>query len=230
MKILCTIILCFFFLETTPPTDLGLPQIQAVCKVKLKNGETIEGFIVFGFGGYGDKYRYNGFCFISDSGYKQLKFYNFHYKLSNLNSSSSGNRTTTLQYVKNISDTHYQQPLSEYNKDTKVLTRTYTDVQKYKLLDHMELYTSLPSSLNLGYYGYIQEENGDGKILIDVRTLKSVELVKEPSERVLKIIETARKKQQLSEKEEPWTDYNPPVWYHEIIKDKKKFDYLSPHF
>lgn len=223
MKILCTL-LAFFFLYRTDSSsiDLGIPPIQAVCKVTLKNGKTIEGFVVFAQGGYEHKYRYNGFCYTNGNRNPQLKLYDFHFRLSNLNNSSSNSSISSLHYVENISDRNSYPFVEKFDKETQVITKTYTDIQKYKLLDHMPLYTSIPLALYLG--------DDEGKLLIDVSTLRSVELVIEPSVQALQIIENARKKQQQSDAEEYWVDYNPPVWYHEILKNKEKYNYLSEYF
>ncbi len=229
MKTLCLLLAFFVLYETEPSfTDLGIPSIHAVCKVTLKNGEIIEGFVVFARGGYANKYQYNGFCYTNNENkYRRLKLYDFHFKLSYLNNSYPNRPTSTLHYVENISVNHDQSSVTEFNDDTQVLTKTHTDVQKYKLLDQMTLYTSIPLSLGLGYN---EEGDDDGNLRIDVTTLKSVELIEEPSTQILKIIEEATKRQQKSEAEEPWTDFNPPVWYHDIIKNQEKYKYLSEYW
>lgn len=70
----------------------------------------------------------------------------------------------------------------------------------------------------------------NGKTSIPVKQIKSIELLKNPSKKSLEIIEIARNKQKQSEKEEEWVDYQPPVWYHEIITNKEQIEYLSKFF
>ncbi|TRX58828.1 hypothetical protein FNH22_13215 [Fulvivirga sp. M361] len=46
-KILSTILLTLTLIGTIK-ADLGAPAIQAICKVTLKDGNTVEGIITFG--------------------------------------------------------------------------------------------------------------------------------------------------------------------------------------
>ncbi|TXD48488.1 MULTISPECIES: hypothetical protein [unclassified Polaribacter] len=214
-----------FTSEKSVSYDLGAPEIQAVCKVTLNDGKTIEGFITFGTGGYEYKYRPNGFCFKHDNGIKQLILYDFKFNLSNLDSYASyRNGTSKLYYVENISKSYQQKPKTEFDEENSTLTITKTDIEKYRLLEQMTIYKKLPLDLSVGYGS--DEQNG--KTTIGVNQIKSIELLKKPSKRSLEIIKTARNKQ--SEKEEEWIDYQAPVWYHEIITDQEKIDYLSKFF
>ncbi|MBJ6367867.1 hypothetical protein [Snuella sedimenti] len=97
---------------------------------------------------------------------------------------------------------------------------------KYRLLDEMTIYVKLPLDLLVGY----SSDDQNGKTTIDVERIKSIELLKKPSEKSIEIIENARKRQSESEKNEEWVDYQEPVWYHEIITDQKRIDYLSKFF
>ncbi len=227
MKIILSIILILFTSEKTVNLDLGAPEIQAVCKVILNDGKIVEGFITFGTGGYEYKYRNHGFCFEHDNGTKQLILYDFKFNLSNLDSyASHRNGTSKLCYVENISSRYLQQPKTEFNEKQNTLTITKTDVEKYRLLEQMPIYTKLPLDLFVGY----SSDEQNGKTSIEVNQIKSIELLKKPSKASLDIIENARKKQSESEKEEEWVDYQPPVWYHEIITNQERIDYLSKFF
>jgi hypothetical protein len=228
MRILFLFILLIFTSEKPVGLDLGAPEIQAVCKVTLNDGKTIEGFITFGTGGYEYKYRPHGFCFEHDNGTKQLILYNFKFNLSNLDSYGSyRNGTSKLRYVENISKRYYPKPKTEYDKGNKILTITNTDVKKYKILDNMVMYKKLPLSLSLGYNAKELNE----KLTIPVNKIQSVKLLKKPSKSSLEIIKKAREKQAKSEKENGyWVDYLAPVWYHEIISNQERVDYLSKYF
>jgi hypothetical protein len=227
MRILFFFILLIFTSEKPTEFDLGVPEIQAVCKVTLNDGKTIEGFITFGTGGYEYKYRPHGFCFEHDNGTKQLFLYDLKFNLSNLESYGSyRNGTAKLCYVKNISSRYLQQPKTEFDEKESTLTITKIDVEKYKLLRQMPIYTKLPLDL---YIGHCSDEQ-NGKTSIEVNQIKSVELLKTPSKIYLDIIENARKRQSASDKEEEWVDYLEPVWYHEIIMDKERVEYLSEFF
>lgn len=227
MRILFFFILLIFTSEKPLELDPGAPEIQAVCKVILKDGKTIEGFITFGTGGYEYKYRTHGFCFEHDNGTKQLILYNFKFNLSNLDSYASyRNGTAKLCYVENISVRYLEQSKTEFDEEENTLTITKTDIEKYRLLEQMPIYTKLPLDLFVGYCS--DEQNG--KTTIDINQIKSVELLKKPNKTSLDIIENARKGQSESEKEEEWVDYQPPIWYHEIITNQEKIEYLSKFF
>lgn len=227
MRILFFFILLIVTSEKSVELDLGAPEIQAVCKVTLNDGKTIEGFITFGTGGYEYKYRTHGFCFEHDNGTKQLILYDFKFNLSNLDSyAAHRNGTSKLCYVENISQRYLQQPKTEFDEEKNTLTITKTDVEEYRLLEQMPIYTKLPLNLFVRY----SSDEQNGKTMIEVNQIKSIELLKKPSKASLDIIENARKKQIESEKEEKWVDYQPPVWYHEIITNKERIDYLSKFF
>ncbi|WP_345008162.1 hypothetical protein [Snuella lapsa] len=227
MKIFFFFILLISTAKKPVEFDLGLPEIQAVCKVVLDDGKIIEGFITFGTGGYEYKYRPNGFCFVHDDGIKQLILYDFSFSLSNLDSyASHRNGTSKLFYIENISRRYHQEPNTEFDEEKNTLTITKTDVKKYKLLDQMTIYKKLPLDLLVGY----SSDDQNGKTTIDVERIRSVELLKRPSEKLIEMIENARKRQSESEKSEEWVDYQAPVWYHEIITDQERINYLSRFF
>ncbi|MDG5493234.1 hypothetical protein [Psychroserpens sp. SPM9] len=227
MRIIFSIILILFTSGKTVNIDLGAPEIQAVCKVTLNDGKIIEGFITFGAGGYEYKYRTHGFCFEHDNGTKQLILYDFKFNLSNLDSyASHRNETSKLCYVENISARHLQQPKTEFDEEKNTLTITKTEVAKYRLLEQMPIYTKLPLDLFVAY----SSDEQNGKTTIEVNQIKSIELLKKPSKELLDIIENARKKQIENHKEDEWVDYQPPVWYHEIITNQERIDYLSKFF
>lgn len=226
MKILLSAIFLILFSSNTVDLDLGAPTIQAVCKVTLEDGEIVEGFITFGNGGFDYKYRPHGFCLAHDNGTKQLFLYDFKFNLSNLdNYASHRNGTSKLYYVKNISDRYSQQPISEFDKDKKILSKTYVDTEKLQLLDQMTMYKNLPLSLNLGY-----GESNEEKTTIHVNKIKSVELLKKPDKKWLGIIKATRERQRLSDEDDEWVDYQEPVWFHEVMNDKKEMTFLSQFF
>ncbi|MFH4965780.1 hypothetical protein V8G69_12335 [Gaetbulibacter sp. M235] len=228
MIILLAFILIIFTSAKPIQLDLGLPEIQAVCKVTLNDGKTIEGFITFGSGGYEYKYRPNGFCLVHDNGTKQLILYDFKFNLSNPDSYASYRKgTAKLYYVENISKRFYEQPKTKYDEEKKILTVTKTDIEKYRLLEEMVMYKNIPLDLFLAY----KENNESEKVKIKMNEIKSIELLKNPSKSSLDIIEKARIRQAKSEKEDGyWVDYQPPAWYHEIIKNQERIDYLSQYF
>jgi len=229
MKIFFPIILLIF--TSGKPVrfdlDLGLSEIQAVCKVTLKDGKTIEGFITFGNGGYDYKYRRHGFCRIHESGRKKIIPFDFSFNLlSYYRYGKHQIGTKKLYYAENIT----QGPIlreSQFNEKQKTLTITKTDVEKYQLSDEMVMYKKIPIDLYLAY----KENNESERITIKMNEIKSVELLKTPSKNSIELIKRAREKQIKAEKEDGyWTDYQQPVWLHEIIMNKEEVDYFSKFF
>ena len=91
----------------------------------------------------------------------------------------------------------------------------------------MVMYKKIPLDSFLAY----KENNESEKVTIKMNEIKSIELLKKPSTSSLKIIKKARERQSKAEEEdEYWVDYQPPVWYHEIITDQEKVNYLSKFF
>ena len=210
--------------------DLGLPEIQAVCKVTLNNGKIIEGFITFGTGGYDYMYRRHGFCRVHENGEREIIPYDFPFNLSsqyNYGNHQIGNKK--LYYAENIpkGSGMGKNTKKEFNETQKTLTITKTDIEKYRLLDEMVMYKKIPLDLFLAY----KENNESEKLTIKMNEIKSIELLKNPSKSSLDIIEKARIRQAESEKEDGyWVDYQPPAWYHEIITNQERIDYLSKFF
>ena len=230
MKIFLSILLLIFTSGKSVDFDLGLPEIQAVCKVTLNDGKTIEGFITFGTGGYDYMYRRHGFCRLYENGEREIISYEFPFKL--LSYYRYGNHQTgtkKLYYAENIAQGSGmgKHTKKNFNEKQKTLTITKTDVEKYRLLDEMVMYKKIPLDLFLAY----KKNNESEKVTIKMSEIKSIELLKKPSESSIEIIKKARERQGKAEEEdEYWLDYQPPVWYHEIITDQERINYLSKFF
>lgn len=207
MKTLFSLLFLILFpIKKVTNADLGVPYIQAVCKVTLKSGKSIEGFISFGNGGFDYKYRPHGFCFV----YEDDK-----------------GRKRSLLYLENKSTRNYPKKETTFNEKDNSLVITKTDVEKYKLTEEMVIYTKIP-------LGLLLENNSNttdnGKILIPTKEITSVELLKKPSKKSLAIIKIARGMEATFLANEEVVDYFPPIWFHEIIEDKKQIEYLSKFF
>jgi len=211
--------------------DLGALLIQAICKITLIDGSEIEGIISFGAGGYSYNYKPHGFCFVHNNGYYTIKLFNLDFRQfapSNLSAYRKGN--TTLYYVQNNSLQETPESTFSFNDTLMVLTRTTTEIDQLNLKKAFLIYKELPLDLFIDY--------GSGKcekVEVNVSELISFELVKEPSDYWLNIIEKSRTrlKGKMAEDEkngEIWIDYMEPAWYHEIKKDKKQYHYLRQYF
>ena len=223
-KIILTVLMTFTFIGTIR-ADLGAPTIQAICKVTLKDGKIVEGIISFGSGGYEYNYRPHGFCFVHDNGTKQLILYNFSFqKFTPENYGAFRDGSAKLYYAQNVTSHGNLQPTFEFNEKERTLIKTSLDKDEYKLLDEMIMYKKLPLSLYVG----LSRNNEDEKIKVKISEIKSVEILEEPGKGWLDVIEIARKKRELDK--DAWEDYMEPVWYHEIITDKEKVNYLNQFF
>lgn len=161
MRILILSIILIFTSTNPKNIDLGAPEIQAVCKVTLNDGKTIEGFITFGNGGYVSNYRNHGFCLLDENGSKKLILYNFSFSLANLNNYKSyQNGTASLCYVENLTPQSSPKQKTEFDYQGNILTKTTstTDIEKYKLMDEMIIFKEI--SLNLSLRHIEKEQNG----------------------------------------------------------------------
>ena len=231
-KILVIVLLNLCFIGNLK-ADLGAPTIQAICKITLKDGKTIEGIITFGPGGYEYNYKPHGFCFAHNNGEKQLILFGFSFGLfdpDNYAAYRSG--TSKLYYIENVSKQPRPETKTEFNENIRIITVTTTEVDEYKLLDEMVMYMKLPMSLYVGF----SQNNEDVKITIKVSEIKSVEILKNPSKIWLDLISSARERinNQIKIDEEKdnsaWIDYREPAWYHEIILDEQQVNYLKQFF
>ncbi len=215
------ILCCLLFLSfSLAKADLGIPTIQAICKVTLKDGSTVEGMISFGEGGYAYHYRPHGFCFIHEMGAVSLKLYDFDFRSFEPNRFHAYREGKARLYY--LQNKNFQiAPETEYgiNDSTQTLTRSTLDRDDFQLMDEMVMYKSLSQSL------FVEGEKE--KIRIAVSEIQSVELLENPGKAWLDLIKAARKKY---EKESDDDESTEPVWYHEIIGDKALLEELKGYF
>ncbi|PJB14856.1 MAG: hypothetical protein CO118_06360 [Flavobacteriales bacterium CG_4_9_14_3_um_filter_32_8] len=221
-NLLLTIALTFVLLNVAK-ADLGVPTIQAICKVTFDDTTTIEGIISFGRGGYDYSYRPSGFCLLHENMVYQLILYSFPFvKCTPYSWGDYRNGKSKLFYADNQDAQGYPMGNYEYNSSDSILTKTTELIEAYKLSDKMILYLSIP------YHLYVGPDSES--ILIPVKKILSVEVVLNPSQVWLNKIEEARKKLIEEQKKDAWEDYLEPVWYHEIIGDEKQVTYLKQYF
>lgn len=226
-KIISTLILSFIaFSSSTRVLDLGVPTIQAICKVTLTDDRTIEGIITFGSGGYEYNYKPNGFCFVHDRGVKQFILYGFDFQGLTPNSFGAFRRgTSKLYYANNLGSGKYPEKTTEFDSTKSIVTITTTEIDQFELSDQMVMYDSLPLALYVGY-----KDSESYKLTVNTNEIKSVKILKQPSQKWLDLIENARLRINEAQKEEYWTDYMEPAWYHEIIENKDLVEYLKKYF
>jgi len=220
--------------------DMGHPDIQAICRIILKDGKTIEGILLVGKGGYQRYLDTNGFYIIADNPpHGQLKravLFNLRFqgimpfkgKIFRGNSISSNPTLANnpeVYYLHDItSKTHYiHETKIEENleKDIKplILKRKITHDLIYELLDHIPVYPKLPDVIHLES-GYQQKEKIK-PILVPVIQIEKFELLRDPPRTWL---------DDITEKTRTWDKKYGTCddcvllveWYHELVKKPKK--------
>ncbi|HAA20315.1 MAG TPA: hypothetical protein DCR93_10505 [Cytophagales bacterium] len=225
MKALFFSCLLLFLPSSNSSFDLGAPTIQAICKVTLTNDVVVEGIISFGPGGYEFNYKPHGFCFVHDDGLKQFLLFSLEFGGFTPNSFGAFRAgTSKLYYAENLGGIH-PQTSTQFDSVTNRVTQTTTEVDQFQLSESMLLHTRLPVDL---YVDFAPEENG--QIFIITAKIQSVELLKNPSQEWLDLIEDSRQLLYERQKQEEWEDYLEPVWYHEIIKDQEMVGLLMRYF
>jgi len=147
----------------TVKADLGDPTIQAVCKITLISGESIEGFIVLGHGGYYGIWT-NGFYFEQGENYKHPILFSLVFKSIERTEPKTYSVNTGieggLRFTRNLKFYYmeWEQTPSVYeskkvnfisNDSSTYLTVSTNLEKKYKLLDTLSLYLELPKSTYL---------------------------------------------------------------------------------
>jgi len=203
--------------------DFGIFDMQAVCKIKLKNGDIINGFIVIGKGGYQKYYKTNGFCSVSKK-YNSPALFSVDFESINLvkrkfyrtTHSSSFSKRDKLYYLKDITSTRLE--VKEKRDSLNILHRDIIIRNKYKLLDYIPIYTILPEGL------WLDRDNINQIVKVPIETVEYFELLKQPTEKIVSLIKNREKLFNIKHNTPP-IDGNPrfpPVWFHNIVEDKSK--------
>ncbi|MDX1909485.1 MAG: hypothetical protein SF053_20770 [Bacteroidia bacterium] len=217
------------------PQDAGVPYINAVCRVSLKNGTVHEGMICIVRGGYLG-YRKNGF------GYKYPGRDNIFYNFFSLDdyfyhgdpSPRWDNESGKEQYpeVYFMSAPYYDVNRASTFNDTTLehsISEIYT--YNYLLFKEFHIFQGLPLSLRLSGEEQVrsgQEEEMVPRVAISVDEVARFELLVNPHEKWLEVVQKARERRLNSG--EAWEDYEEPLWYHEIRADTALFNSLAFRF
>lgn len=229
-KTLFLIGLVIVFNSWSLSVDVGVPSINAICKVSLKNGNIKEGIICIVIGGY-EGYHKNGFGRnYSDSEY-------FTYDLFSVTDYVSGAKGP---FTRNSNTGEEKYPdyyfmasqysaggnlVSTFNDTTMEHTVTLSTTYKYLALKRFNIYEELPLSLYLPREGdtlQLEEVGNLKRSEINVNDIKQFELIVNPEEKWLRVIKDARNR--IYNSGEAWEDYQEPLWYHEIRKDPVLFN------
>jgi len=216
--------------------DLGLPDVQAICKVELKDGRTIEGVILVAKGGYQRYLDTNGFLLIVDKIQKAVLFNTDFYAIrpyEGVVERSPHNRSGWGPWFKNPKVYYLRDVTSKYYGDFKqteikeqvdtansllVLKRDIIHHVEYELLPYIPIFPKVPEELFLR--GKVKSIK---PLHVDVRDIQRFELVWEPSQKWIA---------QISAVKDKWIKTHDtfevvfPVWFHQVIKEKERYKKL----
>lgn len=220
--------------------DLGHPDIQAICRITLKDGNTIEGILLLGKGGYQTYLDTNGFYIIVDNPpHSQLKMailftLNFEGIMPFKGKLFHGGSISTNPTLANNPHVYYLHDITSkihYIHETKIeenfhkdknpllLKRKITHDLIYELLEHIPVYLILPEVIHLES-GYQSKEKIE-PMMVPVHQIEKFELLKNPPQKWLD--EIAEKTRTWDKKFATCDDCVLMVeWYHELVKKTKE--------
>ena len=205
------------------------PFIQAVCKITMQNNQVIEGFFNIGGGGINYYYKADGiYLYFKEHNTHQLRSFDLEFddfKPNNLRSYREGQ--VDIYYAKNISRSgHELTSKLMRSKDGRVLTKELNATHKYELVDSITIFSELPSHLLLS----IVEKNDKSRITVNVKEIKEILFYEHPPEKWLNKINEAQKKNDSKQYDNEDWEYIYIEWYHDILKDKERTNFLMRYF
>lgn len=207
---------------STASADLGDPTIQAVCRIKLTNGRSIEGFITMGAGGY-DGIHPSGFRFEAGT-HKATHFLNLDFK--KLVRDSVGNYRIVFNDGRVVNGSALRKPSKIVFLEWEQEVVNDRENQQYKEHDALTLVTELP-------YGIYIDPKYEGLqkgsvVTIPLNRIASFELIDRPAKKWLDHIkEITEIGEEVNGEAEDWMG---PGWYHEFLADKEKYTYIKEVF
>ncbi len=208
--------------------DLGNPTIQAVCRATLANGQTVDGFITLGYGGY-DGFWMNGIFIDCGDNYKHVIPYTLDFRILikksnseytlviNSNTSNFGNvkGVYALQWIDNPSPYNSKTTRFEENKTGKFFYQKTQLEKKYKILDSLTLYQELSSST------YLDSNEKLKSIKLKFSEIASLDLLENPGDKwIEEINRKTDKAHEIYNTEESSGDFLEAAWYHDIVSQK----------
>ncbi len=250
MGIAGVLILLFLLIARTEATaDLGRPDLQALCRIELKDNTVVEGAVLAARGGYRQHWEVNGFYITADNNFKRPELFDLDFRTLEpwlgRKTNADGNVSTPniagshpkVYYLEDI--TGRSQPRIEKRIDEStgkeqgspaiILSRTITHAFVYRLQEAIPVYTEIPDPV------YLDRETRDSLSeslqwktieprMIPVTDIRKFDLVTKPSPTWLEAIEkkTIRLEKEIA-KHEGW-EYQLPVWFHEIAGNPSEYD------
>jgi hypothetical protein len=238
--------------------DLGNPDLQALCRVTLKDGTVIEGALLAARGGYQRYWDLNGFYITEDpvrvdSDFKLPVPFDFDFlalepwtgKRFFANGAVGGfnyqGRKPAVYFLEDITSREL------YSEETKiaerfepgkedaagVLRRTITTSNIYVLHDSIPVFTEIPDGvyLDAGKRKSLWEfmKGAPAKAkLIPVRDIAKFELLHKPSQGWLDAIAAKQVRLEKALANCDECEFLYPVWYHEVTKAPEYRRLLKP--
>jgi hypothetical protein len=233
--------------------DLGSPDLQALCRVTLKDGTAIEGAILAAKGGYQRYWDINGFYITETpvtvaSDFKLPVLFDLDFlalepwtgQRDFANGAGGGfnyqGRKPVVYFLEDITyrelyinETKIAESI-EPDKDgaASVLRRTITTSNIYLLHESLPVFTEIPDGvyLNGGVRESLSEymEVGPAKLKrIPVRDIGKFELLHKPPQTWLQAIAMKTARLQKALVKCGECEYLFPVWYHEVVKTPDEF-------
>ncbi len=223
------VLLCIGIFNINCLAQQKLPDIQALCKIELKDGNVVEGYISLGYAYDKHHYHPNAF-YITTTATKtiipiHLGFEGFYWEnFQNLNG-------IVVYYAESKSNNpQFLYKTEEVNGQTILNKKTLRE-EEYKLKETFSIYKSLPVSMKLRAKNLPEEQTE----LINVNDIKTFELMKAPNVEWLSKINSSKErltKKMASDKAKnnPWLGFEEALWYHELIHNKQALSKWKKYF
>lgn len=218
--------------------DLGNPTIQAICRISLTNGTSLEGVIETAGGGYSRYLNTHGILLIGEDTDDPLGgfpvFFDFAFQsLTPGVGEVRSPRGTRLRPGKNIVKAYYLHDCTEddyYIDDVKYtmtvdtapsgvkLRRDVLTRAVYELRDSLPLFLSVPRELHVSYAPSVHPH------MISLSDIQKIELLREPDSTWGQQIKDMTNLWMQDHAEESG-DYTVPEWFHDILRDVDSFQF-----
>jgi hypothetical protein len=222
------LIMGIMLLMTVLNGDLPLMDLQAVCKVTLKSGEVIDGYIIAADRGSGSIYCSHGFYWATTDDAEAVLFNMEFTSIEPAKSKFENFRTDQrkrgirFNYLKDVTsvDHYHEIEVTEKKKlrdSLIVITLEKNIYRDYELLKEIPVFLELPESLRLES----QYDSPVKRIDIPVKSIQRFELIREPSEEILAKIALYRAAIYETAKGGEGDGPMLPSWFHDIVKDEE---------
>jgi hypothetical protein len=235
------------------PADLGNPDLQALCRVTLKDGTVIEGALLAARGGYQRYWDLNGFYITEnpvrvDSDFKLPVPFDFEFLtlepwtgMRTFARGGSGGfnyegRKPAVYFLEDITsrELYYEETkiveVFEPGKDQApgTLRRTITTSNIYVLHESVQVFTEIPDGV---YLRADARESLSGYMqvapakvkLVPVRDMAKFELLHQPPQAWLAAIAAKQARLEKALVKCEECEYLFPVWYHEVVKASEEY-------